>query len=402
MKNLQFKPTLVLCSICLAVALLLSLVNLVTSPIIEANLEAAANQALLEVLPNGKNFTELTIDDTYPSVITKGYRAEGGFVFTATVTGKYPGLVISVGIDMDGKIVSTKVIASGETKDYSDKVFPFVEGADGKYAGMDLSNLEDFLVSKATYTSEAYALAVKSALQAFVIANGGEVDLRTPEQILQDNCNAAFGSTNLLFTRWFATEVLQGVKAVYEAPEKAGYVYAVGDSFIAVNAAGELLTPDTDDETAATVAAAHASLTASNPTKVAEIPEVSTKNVTITAISKTESGNFIFELTTKAFSSHEYDEYGAGSNKPIAIRVSISADGKIIDCYTMSHSESEGYGDKCATDAYYDGWRGVTVDGVSGSGVITGATYTTDGYRAGIKIAFKAFEILTGGADNEA
>ena len=118
------------------------------------------------------------------------------------------------------------------------------------------------------------------------------------------------------------------------------------------------------------------------------------------------SGEFavkeILRETEKHFADKYDDEYGAGSNKPIAIRVSISADGKIIDCYTMSHSESEGYGDKCATDAYYDGWRGVTVDGVSGSGVITGATYTTDGYRAGIKIAFKAFEILTGGADNEA
>ena len=399
MKSIQFKPILVLCSICLAVALMLSLVNMVTAPIIEAGLEAAANEALIQVLPNGKNFTELTIDDTYPSAITKGYRADGGFVFTASVTGKYPGLVISVGVDTEGKIVATKVISSGETKDYSDKVFPFVEGADGKYTGMDLSNLDPFLVSSATFTSDAYATAVKAALQAFVVANGGEVDLRTPEQILQDNCNAALGTTAITFTRWFATEVLTGVKAVYVAPQDAGFVYAVGDVFVGVNADGEIVTADTDATVTETVTAAHALLSASKTTEITELPAGIHKSVT--KIQKTESGNYVFEVNAESFSQHMYDEYGSGNDKPIVIRISISADGKIIDCLTLSHEESKGYGDKCATEAYRDTWNGITVDGVSGNGIITGATYTTEGYQKGVKRAFEAFAILTGGADNE-
>ena len=57
------KPVLVLSVICVVVALLLSFVNAITAPIIEA----AAAKALTEVLPDGKNFEEIIIDDSYPS-----------------------------------------------------------------------------------------------------------------------------------------------------------------------------------------------------------------------------------------------------------------------------------------------------------------------------------------------
>ncbi|MGM9642021.1 MAG: hypothetical protein ACI3XI_02310, partial [Eubacteriales bacterium] len=59
MKNL--KPTLVLSCICMAVALILSAVNMVTGPIIEANRNASANEALLVVLPDGESFEEIDV-----------------------------------------------------------------------------------------------------------------------------------------------------------------------------------------------------------------------------------------------------------------------------------------------------------------------------------------------------
>ena len=105
MKKQNIMPSLVLGCICLVVALLLSGVNMITAPIIEAAQNAAANEALLEVLPDGKDFKELTIDEKYPAVINMGYKAEGGYVFRASVTGKSSGLVIMVGVSEDGKIV---------------------------------------------------------------------------------------------------------------------------------------------------------------------------------------------------------------------------------------------------------------------------------------------------------
>ena len=68
-------------------------------------------------------------------------------------------------------------------------------------------------------------------------------------------------------------------------------------------------------------------------------------------------------------------------------------------------SIDKGYGDKSATEEYYEGWRGVGADDVkvgnSGAnpGVITGATYTAEGYQKAVKRAFDAFKILTGGEE---
>lgn len=410
MKKENIKPTLVLSAICLVVALLLSGVNTITGPIIEAAQNAAANEALLEVLPEGKNFEELTLDDSYPAVISMGYRADGGYVFRAAVTGKSAGLVIMCGIDAEGKVVGTKVIADQETDSYDAKVFPAVEGLDGAYKDMTLDAFDPYLVSGATLTSKAYGEAIKAALQAYVIANGGSVDIRTPEQILQDNCNAALGTTDLTFTKWFATETLTGVDAVYEAADESGYVFVMGDVFVGVNAQGEVVTTDASADALAAATAAHALVTASTLTEVTERPEGIHKDVQKMYV--TATGNYVLELKADAFSVHEYDEYGSGQNLPIIIQVSISADGKIIDCLTLSHGESKNIGDKCATQEYYDTWIGVTADRVviskepitsdnTDPGAIAGATWTAQGYQRAIKRAFEAFHLLTGGNQND-
>lgn len=406
MKKNNLMPSVVLGVICLIAAFLLSFINTITGPIIEAAQNEAANAALLEVLPEGKNFEEITIDETYPSVINMGYRADGGFVFRASVTGKSSGLVIMCGIDSAGKIVATKVIAEQETDSYDAKVFPFVEGADGKYTGMDITSYEPYLVSGATLTSRAYSEAVKAALQSFVIASGGSVDIRTPEQILNDNCNEALGTSGVTFTKWFATEVLDGIDAVYESED--GRVFVVGDSFVGVKADGAMV--NYGDVDTIVIAAANDKLSASKLTELAELPEGTHKS--IKKISVTDSGNYVFEAEADGFSVHQYDDYSYGSNTPISIKISLSADGKIIDCLTVSHDETKGFGDVCATEEYYEGWRGVSegdvkitaspiTEDATDPGAISGATYTSEGYQRTVKRIFTAFATLTGGEAND-
>lgn len=408
MKKANIMPSLVLGSICLVVALLLSCVNMVTGPKIKEAQDAAANEALLVVLPNGSNFEEITIDGSYPPSITKGYKADGGYVFQATVTGKSSGLIILCGISSDGKIVGTKVISDQETDSYDVKVFPDVEGTDGKYKDMDLASFSPYLVSGATLTSKAYGEAIKAVLQAYVIASGGEVDIRTPEQILQDNCNTALGSTDMTFNKWFATEVLDGVDAVYEAEN--GRVYVIGETFIGVRNDGSVASTGVSSDLSDKAIAAHNLINASSLTEITERPEGMHKN--ILKAYATESGNYVFEVKAEGFSVHEYNEYGSGSNTPIKFKVSISADGKIIDCLTLEQNESKGYGDKCATEEYYKTWIGVSADKVVTSsspitsdttdpGAISGATYTSEGYQKAMKRAFAAFNLLIGGDQND-
>ena len=405
MKN-KIMPTIVLSAICLVVAFSLALINEVTAPIIKAAQNQAANAALLEVLPDGENFEEITLDEKYPPAITMGYKADGGYVFQATVAGKSAGLIIMIGINDEGKIVGTKVIADQETDDYDAKVFPLVSGTEGSYKDMTLESFEPVLVAGSTLTSKAYGEAVKAALQAYAVAGGGSVDIRTPEQILQDNCNAALGTEGVVFTKWFATEVIEGVDAVYEAADGKGRVYVIGESFIGVKADGTVVgnVADADKITAINTIVAN-----STYTEITELPEEVTALKTVKKVYVTNSGNYIFELETKGYQMlFEY-----GNKTPINIKLSISADGKIIDCLTVSHAESQGFGDACATDEYYDQYRGQNASDVKPSvsytdahadqiapdntdiGAISSATFTTYGYQKAIKDASEAFNYLT-------
>lgn len=410
----NLKPALVLTTICIIVALLLASINLITGPIIDAAQNAAANEALLEVLPDGKNFEEIPLDDKYPAAITAAYKADGGFVFRASVTGKSSGLVIMCGVSADGKIVGTKVIADQETDSYDSNVFPLVEGIDGKYKDMDNNNFEPYLVSGATLTSRAYGEAIKAALQAFIVAGGGEVDYRSPEQIA---CNAALGTDNLEFTKWFATEVLTGVDAVYES--EGGRVFLIGEKYIGVKD-GAVVTADASDENKATALSADALVSASTLTEITASLESfkdslgEEKNAKINKAYVTASGNYLFELTANGYSI----KYGYGNNKPISIKLSVSADGKIIDVYTVDHAESQGFGDKCQTEEYYEQYRGkgdgdikvssnsyagyqdnFIPDTTTDVGAIASSTNTTIGYQKAIKLAFKAFGLLTEGGN---
>ena len=406
MKNSKLYPSLVLCTIGLVAALLLSGVNMITAPMIEEAQNAAANAALLEVLPEGKNFEKIDITSDYPAIVTAGYKADGGYVFQMTVTGKSTGLVIMCGIDANGNVVGTKVIANEETPSYAEKVFPQVEGTAGKYNGMSLDGFDPYLVSGATLTSKAYGEAIKAALQSAVLAAGGSVDTRTPEQILQDNCNVALGTTGVKFNKWFALEVLEGIDAVYTAEDKSGKVYVVGETFVAVQN-GAVVTADVSEEVQTAILAADSAIDALTLKDVTK-PEGAKK--TVQSIQKASNGTYVFNLLADGYQ----EKFDWGDRTKISIQLSISADGKIIDVLTITHNESKGYGDACATEEYYEQYLGKGDEDIKISstypshngtdlipststdvGVIASATYTTVGYQTAIKDAFAAFELIT-------
>jgi hypothetical protein len=139
-------------------------------------------------------------------------------------------------VDNEGKVTGTKCLESNETNG--------VEGTlDGKFNTMTLDTLTVDIISSSTKTCEGYRDAVKAALQAQIICSGGSVDIRDPEQILQDNCNAALGTEGLTFKKWFAVEEITGVDALYLPDNAEGAVAKVGELFVGVNANGEVVTP---------------------------------------------------------------------------------------------------------------------------------------------------------------
>ena len=414
MKSSKLYPSIVLTGICLVVALLLSVINMFTAPIIEARENEKANQAMLEVLPDGKNFTPLALDDTYPEAIVEAYSADGGFVFRTVGKGRNGDIVAMVGVDTEGKIVGVQIISNSESAGYREKVFDKVSGTDGEYKGQTLDTFTPFIASGSTMTSNGVADAIKASLQAFEIANGGSVDIRTPEQILNDTCNAALGTTDKAFERWFATEALTGVKNVYVSD--AGIVMIVGDKYIGVNGEGEIVLSATEDgttaeassEDSATVEAAYALYSA---TKLTEIDKPAGAKSHVLKAYKTDTGNYVFDMRG-AGNGINGEEWSHPSGEYIYLSVSISPDGKIIDVITTEQTESEGYGDACEKDSYTEQFKGAEADdivitpehtsqGSTDLGVISGSTITSNGYQKALKYAFEAFELLTAKGGND-
>ena len=404
MKKSHILPTVVLSCICLVVALLLSLVNSLTAPIIEAAQNNAANDALLEVLPDGKNFKELSLEDfsgnaNFPAdIVKKVYQADGGYIFQMEVAGYKPGLVIMCGVDADGKIVKVKHLQTQET-------FGLEGELNAAYEGVSSESLELIIASGATkksLTSKAYYDAIKAALDAYTIIGGG----RTPEQIFQDNCNEALGTTGATFTKWFATAEVQGIDAIYESSDESGMVFVIGETFIGVKADGTIV--NAGDADSAVITAAYNAIAGGKLTEITDLPD-GMKN-SIQKVYVAANGNYVFELSADGYQA--MFEYGNGT--PISIKLCISADGKIVDVLTVAHKESSGYGDACASEEYYEQYRGQGDENIVISskypdhhgtdlipststdvGIIASATFTTVGYQTAIKDAFAAFKLLT-------
>lgn len=393
----KIMPSAVLTAICLVVALLLSVVNMFTAPVIEKNQADKANQALAEVLPGGKGFTELDLASyTVPTQLGKAYKADIGYVFQLTETGFNPGLVIMVGVSNDGKITGVKHIASEET-------YGLEAGLNAAYTGKDILGIEKIIASGASdksATSKGYYDAMTHAEMAYqAIALGAEVDTRTPEEIFQDDCNALFGTEDKAFTKWFKVEVIDlSIKSVWTA-EGVGRVYLVGELMIGVDTEGELKydteNADITAEILEKVTAADAIVAASVLTEVE-----GAANEHVTKVEMTASGNYVFTVNGEGYGINGGYK---NSGKYMVLGISITPDGKIIETVVISHKETASYGGENVVEnpEFTDKFNGADKTGALAVPNVSGATFTSEGYKEAIGWAFDLFETLTGGVENE-
>ena len=397
------KSILVLVSICAVVSTLLACVNYITAPIIKEAENKKSNAALLEVLPEGKSFELVPMGDyTLPETVIEAYDAkEAGYVFKLSTTGYATGLVFMCGVSADGKVVGTKIITSSET--------PAIGGAalDTVAPNTVGKTLEDIdgvdTVAGATYSTAAFKNAVKDALNAAVILGGGSVDLRTEEEILRDNLNAALPEAQGEFEKHFFLEVVEGIDAIYTAKNGKGAVCVIGESFIAVDADGKAK-GDVAAEDKQTVETAMAIIKATEKTAV-DLTAYEGIATNVTSVEKTATGNYVIELRANGYAMGVKDKNGQnhyyGPKTPIVIRVSLTAEGKIIDCITVSQKESDKYGAVCGDEKFYGQFDGKTEENYNDIDAISGATVTTEAYKKAILEAFKAVNIIEGGNEQQ-
>ena len=164
--NEMIKPLIVLVAICLVVSALLGITNSITAPIIEENARIAAEETRKAVLDGAESFSEIDCD-TAALGITGAYQEDSGrgYVITAENKGYGGMVVVTVGLDADGKIVGLNANVSTETSGVGSKagredyVNRFI-GLTGDSSGVDT-------ISNATYSSTAVKTGVDAALAAF-------------------------------------------------------------------------------------------------------------------------------------------------------------------------------------------------------------------------------------------
>ncbi len=378
--------------ICSVITVLLAVTNFITAPIIEQNQQAAANEALKEVMPEANAFEAVDISAyTLPATVTEVQKETSGlgYVVKLKTAGYGTDFIIMCGVNADGVVTGAVCLSSNETlskektygENFKDKDAAGVEAVD--------------IISGATKTTGAYKNAITDALNAVVILGGGSVDIRTEEQILADNLALAFPDGENAFEKVFMTELLEGIDAVYAASNEKGFVFVVGEQFIGVNADGTLVTEGVENETLYADAVATVLASTSEDIDLAAFPDLAK---TVVSAKKTASGNFILETKGAGYGIKGGNEYHPASGEYIIVRVSLTADGRIIDCLTVSEAETDGLGDACADESFYGQFAGKTEENYKEIHAISGATLTTDGYTQAIERAFAAVKVLNGGA----
>ena len=387
----HIKSIAVTVGICVVVTLMLAITNFVTAPIIEKNQSAAANAALLEVMPEGAGFEAMDLSAyTLPETVTEVHQETSGlgYVVKLVTSGYGSDMVIMCGVKNDGVITGAVCISSNETLG-KEKVYG------ENFAGKDAAGVEAVdTIGGATKTTEAYKNAVKDTLNTAIILGGGSVDLRSEEQILADNLSAALPAGEGSFTKVFLAEVLDGVDAAYAADNGAGYVFAAGEQYVGVDASGAVVTEGVANAAAFTDAAAKIKATTYETIDLTPYEELSKY---VLSAQVTATGNYVVETKGAGYGIKGGDEYHPASNEYIVVRVSMTADNKIIDCLTVSQAETEGIGDACAKESFYSQFVGKTEADYTQVDAIGGATLTTNGYMQAIERAFEAVATLNGG-----
>ncbi len=163
--NEYIKPALVLVVICLVVSFLLAFTHSVTDPIVKENERAEAERTRQEVLPGSTTFTELDVSGI--EGIETAFRDDGGAGYVATAGYKgYGGtVVVTVGLDNDGKVVGISANVGSETPNVGTKAGQ--ESYLANYIGLSGTAENVDTITNATYSSTAVRTGVTAILKAF-------------------------------------------------------------------------------------------------------------------------------------------------------------------------------------------------------------------------------------------
>lgn len=382
------KTVLSLTIICAVVALLLSVTNQITAPLIQKQEDLATQKALKEVLPDGEDFKAIDITKyKFPSTVTEVYSEKnGGYVFKIETSGYADGFIIMCGIDKDGKVAGNTYTASGETHLKDKKA---VKNYGENFKGKTLENVDKVdTISGSTLTTTAWKGAISDALKSFAILGGAEIDTRSEPEILADTLPEA--------KEKFTVYYMSNDFTAWKADNNTGYVYYIDGKYVGCDNDGNLKTEE-DKDTQQKVKELYKNTAFDNLTRI-NLEKYKNIPFNIEYAYKTPDGNYMFDIKAAGFGINGSGPHATPSGEYIKIRIFLSKDGSIISCVTTYQSETKGYGAFCGEKDYYSQYIGKNAENYSEVDNIANATYTYIGYEEAVGTVFTALDILKGGA----
>ena len=103
----SLKNLAVFVCICVVMTAFLAVTNSITAPLIEKNQNASANQALLEVMPDGSGFEPVDLQAyELPATVTDVYKETAGlgYVVKLKTAGYASDMILMCGVKTDGVV----------------------------------------------------------------------------------------------------------------------------------------------------------------------------------------------------------------------------------------------------------------------------------------------------------
>ncbi len=391
-------------------AVVLSLVNMVTGPIIAANGASAAYASLLAVMPDGENF-ELLYDannenglvDVANTVVEIYKETTGkGFVIKSSTTEGFTHdpIEFTLGISNEGVIVGTELTAYPETRDF---------GADypSTYVGEDSTLANVQIVAGVTYSSTAFKKATIDAFNALVANDLMKAAEKSPEQLLTELIPTVFsGACSPVGALQTETQNVNGMNVlVANNGTGAGAIVEDGGKMVlaVINATGTVDVYNTEGEN---VTEAHSSLVeamkavevkvpASDARTLSKLLDGEFEQLELAGVHSCISSGYKISANGSTYYGFACKPYGFGGDKMDVYYV-LDSNGAV---YAMTVKEFILEGEYFSAytldeDAFKAGFVGVTSETFDGQNLISGATVSSDAIGSAAKAVFEAFELV--------
>ena len=220
-KNLL--PAIVLTVICIVVALLLSLTNMLTKGIIDEQMKAKINESLKTVAidPDNCSFEDVTDDYTsLPEAVKNVYldSVNGGYAVLVKRQGYASVISMTVGLKEDGSVI--KVVITDQQESHGK---PDVAKLPDKFIGVTADTIDSVeLVSGATITSKAIKAGIEDALVALGVKEEAPDIPRTEEELINLSMSLLPGATG--FTNVTPEDNEGLVKRIFKDNGNKGFV----------------------------------------------------------------------------------------------------------------------------------------------------------------------------------